>query len=174
LLQSAKKLQGRVPPEEIAAELQSNFQKTNRELGKFSAALRAAEPQLTKGFKELFDMRLMIEFTTLTIVNQLEELSKKQKEVQNLQAMLQTVTTDKELQEYLTAQASQKITRWRPVATSDHNTLCGHMGCYKNCHLSCSLTFSPDITDRKDKKILQEMQSHGRWGLVQSVQSWLR
>lgn len=150
LLEAAKELHvtGVVAPEEIADELQANFVKAKKELDKFVASLAKSKPQLTKGFKELYDLRCNIEVTTLNIVAKLDYVSKKQTKFQNLVTDLGNARSAKAASQALADAASGTVTKYHTVATTSHNTLCAYAQCYTNCHESCNLTFNPSCTDK--------------------------
>jgi hypothetical protein len=111
LLEAARELSGtgEVADEHIAEELQANFAKAKKELDKFVASLVSSKPQLTQGFKELYNLRCNIEVTTLDIVAKLDFVSNKKIKFQNLVTNLGNAKSQKEATAAIAKAAEEKV-----------------------------------------------------------------
>lgn len=147
LLQNAKRLQSSVPAAEVALELQAIFVKTSTQLQKFLALLEESKPTSTVQFKQLYDMKIHIETTTLSLMTQMGQVAEKRKHFANQMLQLDKAVSSKAAcKDFSEVQIIDKCIL---EPTDRHNTLCSFPNCFCNCHEPCNLMFNADASNKE-------------------------
>jgi len=115
---------------------------------KFLDVLRSSKPTPTMKFKELYDIKIGIEQTTLGVMAEMDSMTQQKKHLENQVAALRTAKNSAAAFKDF----SKELEHWVIEKTTRHNTLCGYPGCYSNCHLGCNLTLNLDPDNKNHFK----------------------
>ncbi len=121
----------------VAKSLQKGFEETSTVLNEMCEAIKNFPAVHTYRFVELYEKKKAIERNVLALLTAYDNEITLEKELKNVEEKLDEAVKTKTLNKGW--RSEQCFTIWKVVTTSHHNTLCGHKGCYSNCHEECTL-----------------------------------
>jgi len=91
----------------------------------------------TNDFMKLYHVKQRVERKTMDMLAEYDHTNQVISKVQKIEKEIQAAAHEKSL--YQNFQTTQNLKKRTTQVTKRHNTLCGHPGCYSNCHVSCGL-----------------------------------
>ena len=146
-LDKAKKQTGKLPAEKIVRSLQKSFDETNEVLKEMSTTVKDFHQVHTARFATLYEKKQEIEAKVLSLLTAYDNQQDIEKKLALAEAEAVSALHKKQLNEDF--HSTQRMVRWKVVATDRHYTLCGAAHCHSNCHAPCYL---PKSFEKKDFK----------------------
>ena len=140
--EKAKEKQHSLPQRMIAASLKQSFQKAGEMLQEMHEVIKPFSPVHTLQFGELYQKKQIIEQETLVLLEQYDHQKKLESQMEMVKEGVKAAANSKQL--HSNYKSTVEMQRWVTVQTDRHNTLCGAVGCFSNCHTPCYLEKSFD------------------------------
>ncbi len=153
LLEKAKMQRGRLSHERIAQSLERSFRETRDELSKMSTIVKDFKRVHTHHFATLYEKKQSIERKVLGLLTEYDNHTRLEAQIAIAKKEAEAALHTKRL--YTGYQSTQTIKRCVTVPTSRHNTLCGAVNCYSNCHVPCYLNKSMAKERFKDCRCME-------------------
>ena len=132
--------------QKIAEGLKEEFQKTAGVIDKMFTVIKPFQEVHTNDFQKLYDKKQEVEKTVLTTLVEYNNQTKLAKAIAIEEEKIKAAELSKSLYEGYEAVNERYVT----LQTDYFNTLCGHPGCYSNCHIHCD-----DLSKSFDKNVFK-------------------